>query len=105
MATAWTRRRITRRLSNLLEADESVAAMQHLAVGGWWVVSDRALYVVPQQGPPRRSPFDDIRSVTVSERGRAIQVTVRSTAFSAIGDFRRMGAVVARLRELPPSSR
>lgn len=73
---------------------------ERLGLGGWWVLSDRALYVVGRRGEPTRLPLLDIRSVRVTPGSSTVQVTVLSAGDAVIGDLRRDSEVVRLLSDL-----
>src|SRR5579862_2712538 len=102
MATRWRRRSISRRLGDLVEAGESLAVIEHLGLGGWWVISDRALYVVARRSAPTRLAFSDIRAVRVTPGRTTTQVTVTAASGDGIvGDLHPDSALVQRLGDLP----
>ena len=104
MRTRWQRRRIERRLAAARGAGEDLQGFERLGLGGWWVLSDVALYVLGRRGEPRRLPLSDIRSVRVTPGPVTAQVTVISGAGDAVvGDLKPDSALVARLRALPSS--
>lgn len=105
MATRWRQRRFRRLLSGLCEPGEELALFERLGLGGWWVLSDRALYVIGRRTRPTLLPLSEIRSVRVTAGSRTVQVTVVSAVADAvIGDLPEASAVVARLRALPPAT-
>lgn len=75
--------------------------MEVLGLGGWWVLSDRALYVVRRRAQPTRHPLREIRSVRVTPGRTTSQVTVISVTGDAIvGDLPRHSEIVDRLQNL-----
>lgn len=103
MPSAWRRRRIARLLSSQMETGEALAAIDVLGLGGWWALSDRALYVVRRRAQPTRHPLAEMRSVRVTPGRTTAQVTVISvTGDAVVGDLRPTSDIVARLRDLRP---
>lgn len=76
---------------------------ERLGLGGWWVLSDRALYVVARQRAVERIALAEIQSVRVSPGSSTIQVTVMSAGDAVIGDLHADSEIARRLRALPPA--
>lgn len=62
MVTRWRRRWTRRRLAGLIAEDEQLVLVERLLLEGWWVTTDRALYV-SKEGAWSHVPLDQIRSV------------------------------------------
>lgn len=104
MPTGWRRRRLIRQLAGLYEPGETLVLAEHLRLGGWWVLSDRSLYVLRRRDERSRIPLREVRSVRVTPGRTTSQVTVISvTGDAVVGDLRPNGALVDRLRSLPTS--
>ena len=94
-----------RRLAGLFEAGEELHLLERLGLGGWWVLTDKALYVLDRHREVSRMPLGEIHSVRVAQGRATAQVTVTTEASGiAVGDLRRESALVARLQQLasPP---
>ena len=105
MATFWRRRMIRRRLRSLLRAGEELTTFERLELGGWWALSDQALYTLGRFDEPKRLALTDIRSVQVHARQTSALLTVTSASGSVIaGDLHAEGELVRILRNLPSSS-
>ena len=104
MVTRWRRRRARKLLAGLLPTSEEIALVERLGLGGWWITTDQALYVVKDTRQPQRVPFIQIRVV---QRGQGyLTATIRTTADEHINvAVRRGSAILDRLRkfETPPS--
>lgn len=102
-AHRWRRRRLRRRLAGLLEPDEALGLVERISINGWWVTTDRALYVMEVPGHPKRLPFREISSVTTDWEARITTIRTRRPEVMIIGTHRR-SAVVNQLQRLLAST-
>jgi len=93
-----------RQLAGLLEPGEEVGPVERLPMSGWWVTTDRALYVMESIGHPKRFPLSHVSSVEI-DQGKRI-TTIRTATYDVIiVATRNRSEVLNRLRRLgPPSS-
>ena len=105
MSTRWKQWRTKRRLAGLLEAEEQPLVIERLALGGWWVTSPAALYVIPAHGDPSRLPFGQVESTRVVPGKNSVMVFVTTTTGTVtVGDLSPGSPVVLRLEQLGPPS-
>jgi len=92
-----------RRLAELLASDEEITAVERLPVGGWWLTTDRALFLLEGGADPRRVPLGQISWVGMDETTRI--VTIRTTKPDRIVvPIRMKSAVLDDLRRLAPAA-
>lgn len=106
MATAWRRWRVRRQLRGLLAPGEDPLLIERLHLGGWWVMTEQALYVLGRDGDPTRLPLSTIRTVLVKAGSATSLVSVIPIEGNGVvGDLPPNSPLVARLQELelPPS--
>lgn len=100
MVSAWRRWRTKRHLAALLEPGETVGEIERLAMGGWWVLTDRALYAITN-GATTVLPRREVRSVE-SRVGTFTTVTVVShSSHVLIGDLAHESTLVEHLQHEP----
>lgn len=104
MAISWRRRHIRRLLGGLLIPGEDIVMVERLGLGGWWLTTDRALYVVHKPDDPKRVPFGQIRSVEWAP-GR-MTATVRTTTGDVLNvAIRARSRILKRIEQIgPPTS-
>ena len=103
MTTRWGRWRAARRLSGLSEPGEAVALVERLGLGGYWVTTDRALYILASSADRQRLPFGDISGVTAVPGRTTTQVTITTRSGGVVvGDLPRGSSVADRLSHLDP---
>lgn len=101
----WRERRIRRRLAGLIGPEEDIRVAERLGLGGWWVTSDEALYILGGLPEPSRLPLAEIVSVQVAEGRMTVQVTITTSAGEiAVGDLRPGSAVLRRLLARDPET-
>jgi len=102
--SVWSRsrrRRVERQLAGLLEPDEEITVVERLPVGGWWLTTDRALFLLEAGADTRRVPLDQISWVGMDETTRI--VTIRTTKPDrVVVPIRKKSAVLENLRRLAP---
>ncbi|HZU78275.1 MAG TPA: hypothetical protein VE991_00040 [Acidimicrobiales bacterium] len=87
-------------MSRLLEPGEAFGAVEPLRLGGWWALSDRALYALEPGQEPARVPLAHIRSVEVHARSRTFAVVTTAGSGVLVGDLPKRSAVAAGLQTL-----
>lgn len=103
MSTRWRKWRTRSRLAGLLGADEKPLLIERLVLGGWWVITPAALYMIPLHGAPTRLPYDQIQSTrSVSGKVSAMVFVTTTAGDVVVADLRPNSEVAKRLQELAP---
>jgi len=97
--TPWARWRVKRRIGVLLDPGEDLEIAERLYSGGWWAMTDRALYVMNAPGHPARLSFAQIRSIQT--RGMAGTIAMTDGHVIMV-NLRPKSALAKRLPPFPP---
>src|SRR4051794_7510796 len=101
MIAPWTRRRL-RRLLPQSDVDATWLAVARELTGGWWLITDTSLVLVPKGQPAMSLALDAIRRVEVSPEVRALSVRLNSDRGVLIGTFAKANDVTRWLQEHHP---